>query len=446
MVWNSTWAQFQGGPENSGYVAVRTAPAVQPSHSIPIQKRAHSSPVVDPRDGCICLAGTDGTIDKFRPDLTKKPTNGLFAVLPHWVGSTPAVDSAGKLYANFGDPTTPYRNSALVCYSYSPVGGLRWKYEPPTMAFGSESRHGFLLGSPKVWSSGGQTLVFTVVCYGAHYRTSYLVVFDQRGTKLAEAKIADGVFVDLHGSGLRTPKEPRSPSHGGHVGTGTAHSGGATISGIPLPDDAYTPEPSPCVFQDSEGPDRPLIVVTDGVAWIAGFRYSATAGLEGLWGAGEAYFTDGGLSEYTSSPAAFLNGLVAVGTAYGTVFLKDPATGEDLFQPDVGGSVNASPASFLRQIYVVERSGRLSMIDANGRVKKSVLIGDSMASVLVSGSYVHVAASDGISTYDFLLEEEVAKFKVDPNDGMGVSSMAVSPDGTLYACSEKTLYAFAPPL
>lgn len=125
----------------------------------------------------------------------------------------------------------------------------------------------------------------------------------------------------------------------------------------------------------------------------------------------------------------------------------DPVTGFVSPAPPLklSGVIAATPASFVRQFYVVDRSARLHMVDSNGVLVKSVVLGgESVASPLVTGTHVHVAAADGVHTFDFFLEP-IAHFVVDPTQVMGVSSLAVGSDGTMYAWSASTLHAFPPP-
>ncbi|MCW2647870.1 MAG: hypothetical protein JWP07_3979, partial [Pseudonocardiales bacterium] len=434
---------------------MNTAPAMQPSHSVSIQDPVGASPVVDPRNGFVYLTGNNGVLNQFQPDLTQRLRDHRHRVPANWVGSTPAVDAAGNIYATFGDPGTPYMNTTLV--SYTPLLNKRWAYAPPPKALigTTEEIQGFLLGSPKIWSQGGTTLIFLVVCYGSSAeRDSYVLVLDDSGAQQAPfASIAHLVFVDLHGGGgskRGAQKMRRASQDRGSVGSGTmgtSDSGSVTISDVPLENSAM-PDPSPCIYQDGEGPTRPVVVATDGVEWIAALRYIPGAELTSIWGPGGDYYGYNiGIGSITSSPAVFLNGWLAFGAYDRYVDLvDDPANGgwDDVGGRhkgklvDIGSRVSATPASFLRQMYVVERAGGLSMFDSNGLLVKSVNLGfpggESVASPLVSGSFVHVAAADGIYTFDLLLNKQVAHFAVDSHDGMGVSSLAAGPDGTLYEC------------
>jgi hypothetical protein len=138
--------------------------------------------------------------------------------------------------------------------------------------------------------------------------------------------------------------------------------------------------------------------------------------------------------------------MLAFGTHIRRMVILDPATGFVSPAPPLklGGVISGTPASFLRQFYVMDGSGHLNLVDSNGILVKSVALGGESIASLVTGTHVYVAAADGVHTFDFFLEE-VAHFVVEPLQGMGVSSFAVGADGTVYACSSGTLHAFPPP-
>src|SRR5262245_47866700 len=204
-MWNTTWTQYQGSPGNSGYIAVRTAPAVQPSRSAGIWI-AGSSPIVDPQNGSIYVAGNGGLLSAFRPDLTSLWE--FHAAGPNWIGSTPAQDAAGRIYAIFENPGASVRTNKLVCLTRS--GAPLWQYAPPPQKYpGTTSPEypSFLFGPPKVWSRGTQTLVFVVFCYFVRgSRVNYLLALNERGIPVGLVLYHESPWIDAS-SGFRVVRD-----------------------------------------------------------------------------------------------------------------------------------------------------------------------------------------------------------------------------------------------
>jgi hypothetical protein len=289
MALNTTWTQFQGSAAGAGYTAVRPAPAVAPSRSAGIDSPAGSSPIVDPVDGSIYVAG-NGVLQSFRPDLTSQWRSH---VQPRASGTTPAQDDAGRIYVIFGNQ--------LVCFSRT--GVVQWKYEPPPqIAPGTTGPEhpAFLFGTPKVWSRGNSTLVFVIFSYfdfprSGGSRTNYLLAPDERGIPVGLLLFCQTPFIEVSGGGgtrlaaspILTPAgvtvtraaSPILPATelGAtfHTATGPAagHGGplvhgevvfSAELKRLSLGPNAHPPQPAPCIFQDAQGPDQPIIVVSDG--------------------------------------------------------------------------------------------------------------------------------------------------------------------------------------
>jgi hypothetical protein len=299
MTLNVTWTQFQGGPESAGYIAVPTAPAVQPSGVVGVGSTGGSSPIVDPLDGTIYVANTSGTLVSVGPDLTVRlRSHGVRSATGC---STPAQDAAGRIYVIFESTDHPPSRNVLVCFSRS--GSVLWKYDPPPQIYPGTSGPeypAFLFGTPKVWSRGDRTLVFVIISYlndvefpvecgKQKNRTNYLLALDERGIPQGLLFFHETPFVCLHGGGgsfrpappdqaqppayelPSTPRE-RAVPFGVRFDFAGSKLGNLRASAAPLGNNIRLPEPAPCIFQDSLGVDRPVIVVCDGHTWLGAFR------------------------------------------------------------------------------------------------------------------------------------------------------------------------------
>ena len=132
-------------------------------------------------------------------------------------GSTPAVDSAGRIYAIFNWGTAPDGSdwsSALVCFNR--LREEQWRYQPPP--WGPDSLPSILHGGPKIWQQpGGEMMIFFIlqwIEFSANLLHSFVVVVNEYGIPQSTAQMADTwIFSTRSVSATSTESaSPRLPS------------------------------------------------------------------------------------------------------------------------------------------------------------------------------------------------------------------------------------------
>src|SRR5437667_7226286 len=107
----TTWTQFQGNSDNSGYAAQRTGGFSDHRWNRSTPSPGGGSPIIDPLDDSIYLTDGIGQLWKYRSlngaDLWMRSGGDS----QQW-GSTPAIDNAGRVYALFSN----LMESVLVCF------------------------------------------------------------------------------------------------------------------------------------------------------------------------------------------------------------------------------------------------------------------------------------------------------------------------------------------
>jgi outer membrane protein assembly factor BamB len=435
----TTWAQFQGDSANSGYAAIRTGLASQTTVIRQAKNPSGGSPIVDPHDGAVYVCNRVGEIAKY----------GVFTVSPEWTinagtsgqwGSTPAIDSRGRVYAVFSN----YMESVLVCLDRR--GFELWRWSPP--GHSTQDFRCLIFGSPKVWDqSDGGALIFLIVAYQdliTDIQTTLLYAFDHRGIALGAVWFAQSyVFVASGGGGFALAKAHALPNFKMRPRKDSPLVDVEPVVAPERPSEALPPgqhlwEPTVAAI-DSDQRDSPIVIATDGAATVAAFQWLGAAGLSPLW---KAFPANDGVA-WLTPPAVFSYGLLAIGCSDGELKLFDPRSGEALKPwPNLGSRIRGTPASFLRQIYVTTTEGQVAMVEPNGTIAKTVSVAGQIASsAVVTATNVYVATSDRFVTFDLSLNTQW-EYQMPL---LGMSSPAVGPDGTVYLLANEELWAFAPP-
>lgn len=411
---SDAWAQFHAAGPNAGVALRHTAPPLNPVWRRELELITASSPVVD-ADGFVYLGSADGTLLRVSVDGSTVDRHNY----GQRIHAPVAVAADGSVYFIMQDrrdgseESLPLR-STLVKADQT----LQPEWDAPLP-------DGFVAtGAPKLWEHADTVDVFVHVADGFK---SELLVYSTSG--------------ELHArSGVARCTRPV-------VGEGPFSAIGdfldwlADIMWLDAPPPAGVrfpvPSPTPAIvdYPGQVPPGRVLAVTVDNLCSIRAFEYDGET-LRELWARGYE------LDLLHSSPAVIAGGLLVIGDAEGTVLALDVITGTKLWQYDAGESVLATPASFVRPIFVVSKN-HFHSLELNGTLReKREITYVSAASPAVSGDFVHVSASHELVSFSIASLDEVT----DHDFRGGLLTPAIGPDGTLYAVHDHTeLWAYPPP-
>jgi hypothetical protein len=436
----TTWTQFQGDSDNSGYAAQRTGGFSDERWRHSALSPGGGSPIIDPLDDSIYLTDSIGQLWKYRSLNGAELWMRSGGNSQQW-GSTPAIDNAGRVYALFSN----LMESVLVCFDRD--GNERWRWVHPGATNDPDHRT-LLYGSPKVWNlSDGGALIFLNLSYlnfPLDRQWNLLIAFNQDGLALANVWYSTTLVFEAHGSGgfrvlpVTHQGWPFSDADAGGVMEQSADQTSAAAAAS-LPRDQHLWEPT-CAVIDGVAPDSPIVITTDGMSTVAAFQWRTERNpLAQIW---IKHPSRDGFPRLTP-PAVLPNGLLAIGCSDGELKLLDPLTGEYLKPwPDLNARIVGTPASFLRQIYVTTLDGHVAMVDSNGALKAKVSVGAPIASSpLVTASHVYFTAANGFYGFDLFLNK-LFTYALQP---AGVSSFAIGADRSLYVIAGDNLHAFSPP-
>lgn len=424
-----TWNQFRANDLNNGFIPVQTTLAENPIWTKDVGPINGTSPVVA-SDGTIYVGNERGVLIAVNPDGTTKWRRELQR---GWKCSTPSISDNGNIYINCnfrgyvtdhrqGEPKRYFVQQSKI-FSLNPEGGIRWSYTPPTVTLDNKYRSPFFFTSvPKVLNDNGATYILLVEAYWDDnlMQRNFLIALNDQGELVDARYLSEAAFGEI-------------------TGGGGFRSGGGEIGSKPLPSHAYKPENSIGIVNFPLGEfTQPIIIVSDMSHTITAFEWRNQGLSTQLWSRGGSRTI---FDYYQTSPSIHYGGLVIFGRSDGRMVFLDPWTGEELNKPwpKLGSGVYSTPASFLRQIYLITHEGEFVALDSDGSVWKKLQLGaESMSSVAYSANHLYVNAADGIYTMSFEGEKE-AFF---PFTGGGNSSPAISNKGRVYALGGSGLFAF----
>lgn len=423
-----SWNQYRANDLNNGFIPVQTSPAETPAWSLELDFINGTCPVIG-ADGTIYVANTRGTLYAISPSgvlLWKKELRR------GWACSTPTVDSNGNIYVHctFRGYSTDHRGdkppqrrfiqqSQVFCCSSS--GGIRWTYTPPTITLPNGDRSSFFFTStPKIWEQNGETHIFLVESYWTDnlIQRNFLIALNDSGQLVDARFLSEAAFGEITGGGGFSLKS-------GSVGP------------IPLPSGSFKPENAIGILNFSD--QAPIIIVNDVADAITAIEWRGNWFSTILWKKPPSSTI---FKYFVTSPSIHYAGIVIFGRSDGKIFLLDPWTGIELHKPlSLDSGIYSTPASFLRQFYLITHDGDFVTFDSDGTLLTKTPVGaESYSSPAFSASHLFVIAANGIYTFNFA-GEKLAFFKF---NGGGNSSPAIDANGFVYALSATTLYAFDP--
>jgi outer membrane protein assembly factor BamB len=433
------WRQFHADGHNQGFVPVSTQAAQRAKWSLQVGPVGYGSPVVGP-DNTIYIGTLKGELVAVDPNGTLKWRLSLSGNHHEMITASPAVGRDGNVYvvstinAIVRDHRSGksierrLRKSKLHCVG--PSGNLLWSFSFPENPSPS-GIGGYTLSSPKVTGEQNPFVFIPSLTESAQFGRELLVI--QSGNLVFRTDVSSYPPPPIVGEGPGLGDILNaiwdfisSPVDFDNSGVGQ------TLEQI-----FGYPEPTVAVIDEGSFASGPLVIVVDNYKTLKAFRWQFPI-LVPLW-------TKVSEANLRSTPAVFVNGLVAIGQYNGTVSFYDLESGEQMWKPwyKANHPVLSPPASFGRQVYFTADK-KIIVLDANSKLwKQHDLGGRSLGAVALSASFAYVSANDGFYSFSFDLQN----FSKNTDVVGGVSSPAIGDDGTVYVMDmNSTLWAFGGPL
>lgn len=447
-----SWNQYQANESNTGFLPRKTGPAVAPSWTVQIGPIGYASPTLGP-DGTVYVGTLDGQLFAVDPrgairwqkDLKMGHGNSK-------VTSSPALDSRGNIYVidtyarqqvdhRLGETSRRLKiDSILHCFDQS--GNKKWQFLFP-QGTDPNTRKKYTLSSPKILEDDrlGTTIFMTMITTEGANTSYYLLAVSQDGALLEKREhssyppetitghtdwggIWDSIWdfisspVDFDTSGVPSEGSNSKEEYLKLVGRSS---------------------PSLAISSSLRSRQNPLIIFEDAVRKLGVYEWQNND-LRPLWDKTDRNF------RYRSSPALFPNDTIVIGQGDGKVVVYNAADGRTFYEPWLkAGEIVMSPvASFGRQLYIAAGDA-FTVIDSGNELYQQVkLTGNEQAigAPALSANHCYLITTSGLYTYSFEAEEQST---VDDFPG-GVSTPAISDDGTIYAVDfNGLLWAFNVP-
>jgi hypothetical protein len=188
------------------------------------------------------------------------------------------------------------------------------------------------------------------------------------------------------------------------------------------------PSPGAAIWQYG---GSPWIWAADGVQDTIAYKFAPATGFS------EIFRFHDNAPRLSSPPTALDNVVAAVGTTYGVRYERVN------WQPAAIGSVTAAPTLLPNGLLAaVNRTGGLSILYGPTVVMSDQLNGQSITSAASSCSHLFVAAENEFVSYDLNTLRPVTRLAW---TGGGLHAPIISPDGHVYAITDRGLFTFFPP-
>ena len=414
------WEQFHGDSSSRGFQPIESGFALSSAWISKPYKITSSSPVIgyDFEGKEILYVGTTDAhliaIDTL--DGSQKWVRNLEADSAARIVSSPAVSDRGDIYIitnpEISDGLAPSTLHKVDQFSYP-----RWSYTFPD--------NGITSGSPKVLTSGEQTLIFVYVYVGGieNLQGELFVLRDNiNWVELLDRKPLGTCRYDTTGSGPASADLFDFSKDAWDFLTDFPVE--FNVDDKPLPDTFVAPTPA----IDATRP-KPLIAIADNLCSMGAYEWDGTE-LSVLW-------TGPHDIKKHSSIALLTNGLMVFGRKDGMVFAYDAQTGVKMWEYDAGEPVFATPAAPPDEfVFVVSKNHIQAVHTADGTLvqdgtlpRKLELLSQTHSSPAVTKNRVYVSTGEMLTvTYDLKTRGHDSNFQ-----GNGLSSVAVSSGGDVYA-------------
>lgn len=437
------WDHAHADATNSGFVDVRTAPAVTPAATVSgIGTFAPGAgPVIGP-DGTVYLGNRQGVLRALHPDGTPKWQRSLSPPANQQILSSPVVDTDGSLYVvstlNYKDagvsPAMYHHETRL--YHFDPGAALLWVVRLPSpLPGGSTTADYGIAGAPNIWRVGNDAAIIVPAIYTlSDAGFSALLAFSTNGAFI------DAKFLSRTAGALHTDLPP-------YPGVSFCPPQHAALPQDRLPRGIKLPLPSAAVFTFPGGASAWIMGV--GLDETLGYNFSPASGFTQL------FRNDRSGDEILSSPLVLPDQhTVAVidqldfnascerfDDAGGrATFARPNATpvSDAVFSQGAG----AMPARTADGRIVITHSFGMEILQGSAVVSHIDYAAESIAPPAVSRNHIFVSTASSLRTYDAHSLAKLAEF--DWNGG-GQNGPVIGPSGKLYALASNVLFIWPEP-
>lgn len=390
------WDSVHGNKENTGFVAVATAPAAAGSVSVPnIGSFARGVGPVISSLGDVYVGNEQGRLMAFHADGT-----------PYWThdfgGGERILSSAALGELDEVSVVTIGHDSATL-HRFNRGGDLAWS--TPIPLHGGEI---VSTGAPQVIGSDARYIAY--VPYAIRIPNSAVIQ-----TWLAVISSFGAVALDLR------------------IGTAVP---GTTAGAVAATDFEAAPQPPVALYPRPEF--VPGIIVSDGYSTLRTFRFDPNT---------ETYVIDMVIGRATAAYRGLSAPTILPGNNY-ILGTKEGLYGEHIGTPRQRGRIDnvrsTGAPTLLPDGTILAIAGDQLNFAKDGQLTRraSPLPGKSFVSAAASASHFYVASEDAFGTYDNNTKLRVAKFDW---VGGGRNPPAIGPRGHVYAIASNILFIFPPP-
>jgi hypothetical protein len=427
----AAWQTAHGQSDNSGAVAVQTAPAVAPLNTIYGLGGIASGnvPVIAP-NGTLYVGNARGKLMSFRADGTPGWSRdvGSQAIM-----SAPVLGKDGSVYvvgtATIRDRRTnpPTVTHIAELHKFTSGGGWAWHVPLPTNGVKLTS------ASPNIARINGKDVIFVpTIQSGAPFNAS-LAAISEDGGVLASKIVSsfapqttggsDADFGDFICEGLM----------GGYTCRFTPAEG-APIEGDPLAYNVKPPVPAAAVHTAA---GVPIVMMSGGFQDIVGLAFTGAAFEERFRVHDEQRFFNATPLAWPDGHAMMINAnghgipseLVLAGFNGGTIRAAGPT------------SIAAPTALGNSRFAIVHRTGGITIMRGADTEKSVPFPGHSIASAAASANHIFVSTATALHTFDKNTLESKGTFAWKKG---GTSQPVIGPQGHVYAIAGDNLLIFAP--
>lgn len=445
------WTHWHGDSANTGYMPVRTEPALNPTVRTLGPVAPGSGPVIG-EDGTIYIGLERGQLVALNRDLTerwRRITKGNIL-------ASPVIGADGQVYVLSVQTIRRVQRGRATRFTYTPRleiftggGALLYVHDLPA---GPDGTQGYTNSPLNIWrgANGDEAVMFSMRYNWAGGYNVNLLAVNVRGAA----------------SGVRSHKVTYVPSvvTGGVDWRYNCDSPIAVCSdyrpaegSMLSPADAKPPMPGVAMY--SAGGSDPLVIFADNYQNIWGFSFSPNTGFRESF---RRHVTNNESNFFMTTPIMLGSHAVVrafTGPEYNGQFPNERRA--------KGWLLYAGPSHVSLPDYELDGleggAGSSAAITGDGRVVSSTLrglrgmgaahvvrgatregflaTGESAVPPAVSANHIFISAVQKFWTFDAKTLSPVASF---PWSGGGASPPAISSDGYVYAMAGRALYVFPP--